>query len=240
MASSPTPGGSGVDFGRAFQFFFQDPDWVKKILIGGLFQLLAMILVGIPFVLGYEMRVLQRTWAGDPRPLPEWDDFGGLFRDGLKGLGLALVYFLGALLIPGSLGCLLAVAGSASGSETLGGIAAVGMLLLQLLAMVMILVVALYFPAAFIRMTLYQRFNAGFEFRENLDLIKRNPGNYAIALLIFLVANFVSQFGVILCCIGIFPVTFWSNCVLGFVLGEVARGDVYIGQPASAAVAPTV
>jgi hypothetical protein len=235
MASSPTPAGSGVDFGRAFQFFFQDPEWVKKILIGGLFQLLAMILIGVPFVIGYQMRVLQRTWAGDPRPLPEWDDFGGIFSDGLKGLGLGLVYFLGALLIPGSLGCLLAVAGSASGSDALGGIAAMGMLLLQLMAMVLLLVVSLYFPAAFTRMTLYQRFNAGFEFRENLELIKRNPGNYAIALLIFLLANFLSQFGCILCVVGIFPVTFWSNCVLGHVLGEVARNDAYIGQAAMAA-----
>jgi hypothetical protein len=227
-----------VDFGRAFQFFFQDPDWVKKILIGGLFQLLAVILIGVPFILGYEMRVLQRTWAGDPRPLPEWDDFGGLFRDGLKGLGLGAIYFVGAMIIPGSLACLLAVGASATGSDAIGGIAAVGTLLLQLLAMLALLVVALYFPAAFTRMTLYQRFNAGFEFRENLDLIKRNPGNYIISLLIFLVANFVSQFGCILCIVGIFPATFWSNCVLGYVLGDFARRDVYIGQPAPVAVTP--
>lgn len=227
-----------MDFGRAFQFFFQDPEWVKKVLIGGLFQLLTILLVGLPFVFGYEMRVLQRTWAGDPRPLPEWDDFGGFFRDGLKGLGLGLAYFLGALVVPGSLGCMLAMVGGAvssgTGSDAAGGLVALGMVFLQVVGGIMVLIVALYFPAAFTRMTLYQRFGAGFEFRENWELIRRNPGNYAIAILIFLVSNFVAQLGIVLCCIGVFPASFWSNCVLGYVLGEVARNDAFLGRRAAA------
>ena len=59
----------------------------------------------------------------------------------------------------------------------------------------MMLAVAVYFPAAFIRMTAHQRFNAGFEVRENVELIKRSPGNYFIAIAIYLVANFIAQFG---------------------------------------------
>ena len=32
--------GSSVDFGRSLSFFFQDPDWIGKILLGSLFSLL--------------------------------------------------------------------------------------------------------------------------------------------------------------------------------------------------------
>src|SRR5437867_13015204 len=106
MASSPsTAGGGTVDFGRAFQFFFQDPDWVKKALIGGGLYLagtLTLIVLGAGLLLyaivsGYAMRVIQRAYAGDPRPLPEWEDYGGLLRDGLKMLALGVAYVLAVL-----------------------------------------------------------------------------------------------------------------------------------------------
>ena len=41
------------------------------------------------------------------------------------------------------------------------------------------------------------------------------------ALLIILLTHFVSQLGIILCCVGIFATSFWSVCVLGWVLGAV-------------------
>ena len=53
MATSPTAGETTyVDFGRAFQFYFEDPDWVRKTLLGSLFYILAMLLVGVPLVAG--------------------------------------------------------------------------------------------------------------------------------------------------------------------------------------------
>src|SRR5260221_12523598 len=83
-----------VDFGRCFGFVLEDPDWVKKVLIGGAFVLLSMGIVGAFFVAGYWARLLRRVAAGDPRPLPEWDDLGGISSDGLKlmGTGLGVVF----------------------------------------------------------------------------------------------------------------------------------------------------
>src|SRR5262245_15944948 len=94
-----TPGGARetFDFGRGLRVVVDDPDWVKKILIGGVFTLLSGILIGAPFVGGYLLRVIARTARGEARPLPDWDDLGGIFGDGLK----ALAIYLGHLAVVG-------------------------------------------------------------------------------------------------------------------------------------------
>jgi hypothetical protein len=125
MASSPgTTGGGTVDFGRAFQFYFEDPDWVRKTLIGGGLYLagtLLLVVLGAGLLLyamvaGYAMRVIQRTYAGDPRPLPEWEDYGGMMRDGLKLLGLSIVHALVVFGVPGIGFAMVAIAGGAASS----------------------------------------------------------------------------------------------------------------------------
>jgi hypothetical protein len=203
---------------------------VKKTLMGSLFYLLAMILVGLPFVAGYVVQVTRKAARGEARPLPEWENYGQMFSDGLQMIGLYLVHILAALVLPGSIGCLFAViGGAASGSDAAGGVAALGIMAAQLLLFVVLFAVMLYFPAAYIRTAITGRFGAGLEVRENIELIKRSPGNYFLALAIYLVTNFIAQFGVILCCIGIFPAAFWSMAVAGWAFGEVARRDAVLG-----------
>lgn len=219
-----------VDFGRAFQFYFEDPDWVRKTLMGSLFYILAMLLVGAPLVAGYVVQVTQRAARGEPRPLPEWEDYGRLFMDGLQVIGLYLLHILVALILPGSIGCIFAlIGGLGSNSDAAGGVAAIGMVLAQLLLFVIMLAVMVYFPAAYIRTAVTGRFSAGLEVRENVELMKRSPGNYFLAIAIYLVTNFIAQFGILLCCVGILPAAFWSMCVAGWALGEVARRDPELG-----------
>jgi hypothetical protein len=234
VATAPIPGETTyIDFGRAFQFYFEDPDWLKKTLMGSLFYLLAMLLIGAPFVAGYVVNVTRRTARGEARPLPEWDNLGELFSDGLVIIGLYLVHFVAAFLLPGSIGCLFAVVGgAASRSDAAGGVAALGIMFAYLIFFVMMLALLIYFPAAYIRTALTGRFSAGLEVRENIELIKRSPGNYFLALAIYWVTSFIAQFGIILCFIGIFPAAFWSMCVTGWALGEVARRDPVLGGQA--------
>ena len=73
------------------------------------------------------------------------------------------------------------------------------------------------------------RFSAGFEVRENIELIKRAPGNYFIAIAIYLVTTFIAQFAIYLCCLPYFPAAFWALCVAVWALGEVVRRDPVLG-----------
>ena len=226
-----------LDFGRALQFVPEDPDWVRKILFGGLFSLLGIVIVGWFFVGGYFLALLRRAARGEPRPLPEWDDLGALFVDGLRAAGLYFAHLFGLLAIPLGLSCMIglfagglgSLAGSHRGSDELAGVLGMGLGLLYMVIALAALVLFLYIPAAVTRFALLGTFAAGFDFRENVAFIQRNLLNYVLALVIYLVGSFVAQFAVLLCCIGFFPASFWAICIFGWALGETARRDPVLG-----------
>jgi hypothetical protein len=63
-----------MDLGRAFGFFFEDENWLNKVLIGGLLQIIPI--VGQLALLGYLFEVARNVAQGNPRPLPDWSDLG--------------------------------------------------------------------------------------------------------------------------------------------------------------------
>jgi len=115
------PKQESLDFARAFRFVFDDPDWIKKVLMGSLFTLLAALLVGTVFLAGYFSRLIQRTARGERYPLPDWDDLGGLFFSGVRAVGVYSVHLLAVALPLFGVGLVVALTAgglSASGNET--------------------------------------------------------------------------------------------------------------------------
>jgi hypothetical protein len=226
--AAPAPTGS-VDFGRSFTFVTEDPEWVKKILIGGVFTLACALLVGVPFVLGYFSRTLRNVVTGEPRPMPEWDDLGGIFNEGLRLTAVYLLYMLAIVAALLSLGCVVMLpalvlsGGRHHASEVFGVLGGLGIVAGYGLIMVGSLALAVYLPAAFARSALRGTVADGFAWREILGFIRANLGNYLISLVIYLIASFVSQFGIVLCCVGIFPAVFWGYMVLAVALGQTVR-----------------
>ncbi len=232
MATAPPAQSGTIDFGRCFTFITEDPEWLTKVLVGGLFALLSAVLVGVPFVLGYWGRTVKNVAAGQPRPLPAWDDLGGIFSDGLRLVGVYLVYALGLAVVMFAMSCVLMAPIIALGSAgelddgpealfaALGGL---GMLLFYAVVMLVSLGALVYLPAAMTRAALRDSFAEGFAWREVLAFIRANLGNYALSLVIYLVASFVSQFAILLCCVGLFPAAFWAYEVLAYALGETVR-----------------
>jgi hypothetical protein len=228
MSTTPAPAGS-VDFGRSFTFATEDPEWIRKILIGGVFALACVLLVGVPFVLGYFSRTLRNVVAGQPRPMPDWDDLGGLFSEGLRLTAVYLLYTLGIVAVLAALGCVLALpllVISGSGRNVEGALAALGGLgVVAFYGLLMLgsLALAVYLPAAFARSALRGTVADGFAWREILGFIQANLGNYLLVLVIYLLASFLAQFGILLCCVGLFPAVFWGYMVLAVALGQVVR-----------------
>lgn len=114
----------------ALTYLKDSEEATRTVLIGGLLGLFAFLLVPILPVLGYLVRVLDRTADGDDEA-PTFEDWEALVVDGLKTLAIAIAYLLvplalvlvfaggGALVASAtsldSLGALLALAGSALG-----------------------------------------------------------------------------------------------------------------------------
>jgi hypothetical protein len=237
--AAPGAPGSGIDFGRSFTFVGEDPDWLRKLLIGGAFTLACVVLVGIPFVLGYFARTLRNVAAGARVPLPEWDDLGGLFEEGLRLTAVYLILALGVVVVLGAIGAvlllpLIVTASSGEPHHALAALGALGLVALYGLIVLVSLAMAVYLPAPLTRAALGFGVGEALAWRDSLAFIKANLANYALALVSYLVASFLAQFGILLLCVGVFPAAFWSYLVLAFALGQTVRlSDSFPGGAAS-------
>jgi hypothetical protein len=222
--ATPIAPGSHLDIHRAIRFFFEDPQWVTKLLMGSLFYLLAFVLIGMVFIAGYMMELIRRSARGERHPLPEWENLGDMFVEGATVLA---AYFI--LVLPAMLLFIVPMMGIGAYAESRGDeapiAAGVAVVILALALMAVYFALLLYFPAAVVRMALERRFSAAFEFSENFELLKRNFVNFILAILFYMLASFIAQFGMILFCIGIIPAAFWAVCVGAYSFGEVAFRD---------------
>lgn len=75
---------------------FSDPAWILKCLLGA-------ILLAVPvahfFACGYIYEMFNRVRRGEPLELPEWEDWGRLFTQGIPVFVIFLVFTVAPLAI---------------------------------------------------------------------------------------------------------------------------------------------
>jgi hypothetical protein len=225
-----------MDIGKSFTYVFEDPNWIMKVLIGGIVGIIPIVNFA---ALGFMVTTLKNVADSQPQPLPEWGNFGEHFMKGLYVFVGALVYIAPILLlyccmmvIPIALGGAGSAAGRDAGS-TLAGVGSILSMCLGCLMFLLVLVVAVMFPAALTRYAMSSQLSTFWDFRGNFDLISKNLGNYIMAILIVWVAGFLASFGMILCIIGVFFTSFWSQLVSAHVYAQFWRASQ--GQIATAA-----
>jgi hypothetical protein len=225
-APSPASQRRTIDFGRPFTFVFEDPDWVRKILIGGLMYLLSFLLIGIFFIFGYNARLARNVAAGVARPLPEWDDWGNDLVEGLKLFGIVLIYFAPVMVIfvvglggTAMLGALADDTGAEGAAAVAGGMFSIGMCLLYVLALAVMVIL----PAALTLAVMRRSFSAAFDFGSVFSYMGQNGTNYILAIVVYFVAGFLAQFGFILLCVGLLFTAFWSQLATTHAFGETYR-----------------
>ena len=218
----PPPAVPGFDFAKPFTYVFDDPRWLQKILIGGLFYLAGFLIVGWFFIFGYVARVARNIVAGVAIPLPEWEDLGGFFNEGLRLVGVLLVYvipptvlFVSIMIPAGILGEL-----DNQGLQALGsGIAGC----ISCLFVPLVLAMTFFMPASLLFAAMEQRFGAAFEFGRLWAFIRPNIGNYLLAIVVYLIARFLGGFGIALLCIGVIFTGFWSFLITAHAFAQVYR-----------------
>lgn len=218
MTNLPVAPRSTIDFARPFTFVFEDPQWPVKIVIGGLFYIAAMFLVGWFFILGYLARMTRNIIAGNPRPLPEWNDLGEYFTEGFMLAVVVFVYLLPIFLLGGIMVIPLVILEERSGQGAADMMASCLVMAIVPLA----LLVSLLIPGALVRGMAENRPFAGLEVGKVLHFIRENLTNYLLAIMIYILSSFLSQLGVILICIGVFFTAFWAQ-----VVSTAAFADAY-------------
>jgi hypothetical protein len=228
-AAEPTerlPASLPFDITRAFTFFFEDPEWIPKLAVGTLFAFLSPFLIGAILVIGYAVSLARRVREDRLPRLPEWDDFQEIFLEGLRGMAVSLAHKLPLLLL-GVLVLLALAGGIYLGREAeefmfLGLPALFGGFVV---VFVLALAILVYLPAAMVRLIQTDRVVAAFDVLANVDFIRTHLTRYALGLLAIVLAGLIAQLGFFVFCVGIFPASFWSMCVMGYVVGELSKLD---------------
>ncbi|EMA58615.1 DUF4013 domain-containing protein [Halorubrum kocurii] len=141
-------------------------DWIGRIIIGGVLGFLSVLLLPAFVIVGYLVRVLEQTIAGEEVP-PEFDDWGDLLMKGVIGSVITIAYTVIPVIV---YAVVVAVVGGTSGA--VGGdagalIGVVGVLLA--LAFIPVLFLIYYaVPAALSAYAARGEIGAAFD----LDLLK--------------------------------------------------------------------
>ncbi len=209
-----------MDIGRAFSYFMDDQDWLKKILIGGLISFLPIL--GFAGT-GYWLTQTKRVYHGQEIPLPEWSDFGGYFMKGLMTTVGTLLYLLPALLIAC---CAFLPTFFLGNSRDGGNIATLLMFCGACLVVLYAIALAVFLPAVTTRYAITEQFGAFFQFGEAWQLIRSNTSGYFTAVLVMMVAGMIAgTVGSIACLVGSAFTGVWASLVGAHLFGNFARGS---------------
>lgn len=216
-----------MDVGRAFTFAFEDPNWLKKLLIGG--ALLFIPVFGWLVVGGYWMRIIRGAYQGDDTPLPEWDQLGDDFVLGLKGAVALFVWWLPFLVVLLTFVCLSIpfwiAANTNNGAATAlfaipSLIGWTGVSLASVLFQVVMLAIQ---PLIIGRIAVSGELADGFRAREILREIRLAPIPLLIVVALEYGIRSVTGFGILICIVGLAFTTFAGFVLLSHLYGQLRR-----------------
>lgn len=188
---------------------YPSSDW-KKVIIFGLLLLISFLIVPIFLVFGYGFRALKASIAGADE-LPEFDEWGEMFIDGLKVFVVQFVYFLIPMLIIlivligswASIAAMLTVGDPTAFSGILFGVGFIGVMF----AIIIGLIIGLISTIAIAHMAANDsELSAAFQFSEILNIISQiGWSNYIIWYIVigiissifFFVANLLNYIPII-------------------------------------------
>ena len=209
-----------MDIGKAFTYVFEDEDWVKKVLIGGVINLIPI--VGFFFTAGYMLETLKNVMEGRSLPLPEWDDWGGKFMKGLMLFVIGLIYSLPLIIIM----CCLMVGVSAFASQNedvANAMSSIVMPCMQCVNLLYIIALMVFLPAILAKYAETEELGAAFRFGEIFNLVKDNIGTYLLVLVISLLAGVITNLGVLACGVGVLFTMFYAMLVNAYAYGQAYR-----------------
>lgn len=212
-----------MDIKKALTFVTEDDRWIIKILIGGVLVFLSFLIIPILFVQGYLVHIVRNVMDGVEEPLPEWEQWGKLLKDGFNLTVAGLVYTLPIwLLMCCSFMFFIPAAVSEGGvAEIMAAIGVTAMVLMSCLLFLFIIAFTLIEPAITIQYAREDSLSACFRFSEVLGMTRDNIADIIIAVAIILGLSFV------LSLVGIVPIIGWIISIFASVYVIFVSGHLF-------------
>ncbi len=180
---------------------YPSQDW-KKVLIFGILFLLSILIIPAFLVMGYFFRILKGSIAGFDE-LPDFDEWGEMFIDGLKLFVVQFVYFLIPFIVI-MLGIWASIASISTGTADPGVF--IGLIgVTTLIGVVLAILFGLIASIAIANMALNNgELGAAFRFGEIMEKISMiGWGKYIIWYIVMIVIGFIG--GIIASALNIIP-----------------------------------
>ncbi|GIK58651.1 MAG: DUF4013 domain-containing protein [Chloroflexi bacterium] len=212
-----------MDIGKALTYVTEDERWVTKLGIGAAMAFFSFLIIPAFFLTGYMVQIAQNVMAGHERPLPEWQDWGKLFMDGLNLFVAMLVYTLPFWLLTC---CVLFTTVGSSGLSEMSEDAAAALLsgsFLLFCCVFFIWIVALMFlaPAVTIQYARERSLGACFQFSRVIGIARDNIGDIVLTVAVSIGISFV------LGLVGSIPIIGWLIILAGNVYVYAVLGHLY-------------
>jgi len=214
-----------MDFGKAFSFVFEDEGWIVKILLGSLIMLIPIL--GQLALAGYCITVLRNVQAGDPRPLPDWSNFGDYILDALKLWAVFLVYSLPVIILvcPFTLIITLPLLGIESEElfAILGGISGIASAVLICLMVLYAILLSLLRPVIQIRYAESGEIASCLRLGELFRFLIDNIGQLFISMLILWAIGVIviPIVGTLTLGLLVLPVSVWMMILSSHLYGQI-------------------
>jgi hypothetical protein len=212
-----------MDVAKAFTYITEDDRWVGKLGIGVLISLLSFLILPAFLLTGYAVGITRNVMNDEKRPLPEWEDLGTLFKDGISIFVAMVIYTLPFWLLICIAFATTIGFGGLSEATPLSEDAAITAILATwglIGCLMLVFLLALFFisPAIMIQYVRQGDLAACFRFAEVIAIVRDNMGDIIIAGLTPFAASFVLSiaFGVLnfIPCLGTI-----AAFLLGFAMG---------------------
>ena len=180
-----------MDVNKAIRYVMEDKQWISKLIIGILLSVLGFLIIPALILQGYLVKIIRHVMGGSWSSLPEWDDWGGLLRDGFFVTVAQFLYTLPFIIL--IIISIVATGGIAglSGSEDIAAVAATGGGLLMFCLIILFAIALLFLtPALLIQYAIKDDFSALFRLGEVMDIIRNNMADILVAFLVSIAAVF--------------------------------------------------
>jgi hypothetical protein len=204
-----------MDIGKSFSYPFEDKQWVSKLGLGAVISLVPILNFAMT---GYMIQIVRNLMSDVQEPLPNWDDLGKKFMDGLMLVLAGLVYALPIIVLSCLPLSVLSVPAMLSGNgntqdiaEALTGVGSVLLVGMSCLFVVYGLVLSVIFPAIYVNYAKEGTFASCFKLGEVFKIIRENAGAFFTAWGMSLVAGLVVGLvaGVVNMVLGWIPCVGW-------------------------------
>lgn len=231
-----------MDIVKSFTYILEDENWVTKLGIGTVVAFFFFLILPIPLLTGYAVAVLRNVRDGYERPLPEWNDWGKLFMDGLAVMVAQFVYTLPFfLLFCVVTGGMVASAGIAEISEELAMANMMATFGLSACIFFVWFVAILFIsPAIMIQYGRTGQLSSCFRFGDVIAIARRNMGDILFAVVAIVLISFV--FSAVTSVLSMIPCLGWIvvfvlsyvfspyvMMVMGHLYGQIAAKEDGIG-----------